>query len=116
MAAQGTGSKHEEPMPLAGQVFLGPLMLLVPVTPGVGADIVASSSMILGVFEYLGAELPLGVLSSFFFFLNQGTNAMRFPLSIVSQKFRYAGPSFTLNSRMSLILFFYIFLDQVIIQ
>ena len=35
---------------------------VVPVTPGVGVDVVASSLMILGVLELLGVQLPLGVV------------------------------------------------------
>ena len=35
---------------------------LVPVTPGVGADIVASSPMILSMLEHLEMELPLDVV------------------------------------------------------
>jgi hypothetical protein len=46
-------------MILAGWDFLHPWILGVPVTPDVGADIVASSSMILGVLEHLVMELPL---------------------------------------------------------
>lgn len=33
-----------------------------PVTPSVGADVVASSPMILDVLEHLGLELPLSVV------------------------------------------------------
>ena len=35
---------------------------LVPVTPCVGADVVASSPMILGFLEHLRVKLPLGVV------------------------------------------------------
>ena len=35
---------------------------MVPVTPSVGADVVASSPMILDVLEHLGLELPLSVV------------------------------------------------------
>jgi|UPI00001F7A40 hypothetical protein len=44
--------------------WLGGWVLLVPVTSGVGADVVSSSpdSMILGMLEHLGVELPLSVV------------------------------------------------------
>ena len=44
--------------------FLGAWVPLVPVTPGVGADVVSYTSepMILGMLEHLGVDLPLGVL------------------------------------------------------
>lgn len=48
-------------MTLAGQGFLHPSVLLVPVTPCIGADVVASH-MILGVSELLRVKLPLGVV------------------------------------------------------
>lgn len=44
----GTGANWEEPLPLAGWGLLCPMSLRVPVTLGIGADIVASP-MILGV-------------------------------------------------------------------
>jgi hypothetical protein len=34
----------------------------VPVTLGVGADVVVSSPVVLDMLEYLGVELPLGVV------------------------------------------------------
>ena len=61
-SAQGTGSDWKETMPLAGWGFLHSWILLVPVTPSVVANVVASSPMILGMLEYLEVELPLGVV------------------------------------------------------
>ena len=49
-------------MPLAGQEFLLPWTLGVPVAVGVGAEVVASSPVILGVLEHLGVKLPLVVV------------------------------------------------------
>ena len=49
-------------MPLTGQGSCVPGSLGVPVTPGVGADVVASSPMILEALELLGVQLPLGVV------------------------------------------------------
>lgn len=46
---------------LVGQGFLHPWVLRVPVTPCVGAGIVASL-MILGVSDLLEVELPLAVV------------------------------------------------------
>jgi hypothetical protein len=46
--------------------FVGPWILLVPVTPGVGTDIVSSDTMILGILERLGIQLPLSVHNQFF--------------------------------------------------
>ncbi len=43
----------------AGWGFLCPW---IPVTPSVGADVVASLSVILGMLEHLRVELPLGVV------------------------------------------------------
>lgn len=44
----GTGANWEEPLPLAGWGLLCPSILRVPVTSGIGADIMASP-VILGV-------------------------------------------------------------------
>lgn len=44
----------------AGQGFLPSWILGNPVTPGVGADVVAPTPLNLGISEYLGVELPLG--------------------------------------------------------
>ena len=55
--------KQEGTLPLPGQGFLSLWILGVPVTPGVGADVVASSPVILGVLEHLGDELALGVVA-----------------------------------------------------
>jgi hypothetical protein len=59
-SAQGlldTGSDQKEPVPLTrrggGRVFLCPWIQLVPVTPTVGADVVASSPMILDLSSFL---------------------------------------------------------------
>lgn len=49
-------------MPLVRQEFLHARILRDPATPGVGADVLASSPLILGVLEHLGVGLPLGVL------------------------------------------------------
>jgi hypothetical protein len=49
-------------MPLAGWGLLNPWILVVPATHGVGANVVASSPVILGVIEHLGLNLPLGVV------------------------------------------------------
>ena len=49
-------------MPPPGQGFLHPWIPLVEVTPGIGADVVVSSTIILGVLECLGIELPLSVV------------------------------------------------------
>jgi hypothetical protein len=61
-SAQHTGSVWKEPVPLARRGFLCPWIPGVPIIPGVGADGVASSPVILGMLEYLGVELPLGVV------------------------------------------------------
>jgi hypothetical protein len=60
MSTPGTCSNQKEPMHLAGHGFLSSWILGVPVTPGIGADVVASS-VILGVSDHLGGELPLGM-------------------------------------------------------
>lgn len=52
------GSILKEPIPVAEWGFLHPW---IPVTPGGGADIVASP-VLLGVLEHLGVELLLGVV------------------------------------------------------
>ena len=61
-SAQGTGSDWKKPIPLARQGFLSPCIAGVEVTPGVGADVVAPSPVILGVLEHLGFRLRLRVL------------------------------------------------------
>ena len=50
--------KLKEPLLLSGQGFLSPWILKVPVTPGVGADVVASP-VVLGMSEHLGVKVPL---------------------------------------------------------
>jgi hypothetical protein len=47
---------------LAGQGCLHPWILGVPVTQDLGADVVASSPVILGLLEHLGVKLSLGVV------------------------------------------------------
>ena len=46
MSAQGTGSDWKETMPLAGWGFLHSWILLVPVTPSVGAVVFLTSNPI----------------------------------------------------------------------
>ena len=50
----GYSLSQNEPVPLAGQGFLHRWILLDPVTPSVGTDVVASSPMMLCMLEYLG--------------------------------------------------------------
>lgn len=59
-SAQGTGSDPKDPMSLPGQELLCPW--IPGVTSGIGAVVVASSLLILGMLEHLGIGLPLGVL------------------------------------------------------
>ena len=47
---------------LAGQGCLHPWILGVPVTQDLGADVVASSPVTLGLLEHLGVKLSLGVV------------------------------------------------------
>ena len=47
---------------LAGQGCLRPWILGVPVTQDLGADVVASSPVTLGLLEHLGVKLSLGVV------------------------------------------------------
>ena len=49
-------------MPLAGQGCLHPWILGVPVTQDLGADVVASSPVILGMLEHLGVKFVLCVV------------------------------------------------------
>ena len=50
----GYSLSQNEPVPLAGQGFLHRWILLDPVTPSVGTDVVASSPMMLCMLECLG--------------------------------------------------------------
>jgi hypothetical protein len=49
-------------MPLIGQGLLRPWIPGVPVTPDIVLDVVASSPVILGMLEHLGADLSMGVV------------------------------------------------------
>ena len=49
-------------MPLAGQRCLHPWILGVPVTQDLGADVVPSSPVILGMLEHLGVKFVLCVV------------------------------------------------------
>ena len=60
-SALGVGSEQKESVPLAGKGVLGPWILGDSVTPGVGANVVASP-LILGVLEHLEMELPQNVV------------------------------------------------------
>jgi hypothetical protein len=53
---------QKEPVPLAGQEFMHPWIVLISVNPSVGADVVGSSPMMLYMLECLGDRLPLGVV------------------------------------------------------
>jgi hypothetical protein len=55
-------SNWEEPVPLTRWGFLCPWIAGVAITPGVGANVVAPSLVILGMLEHLGVELTLGVV------------------------------------------------------
>lgn len=57
----GTGTNQKKPVPLAWQGFLYPCFPGVPVTPGIGAAVVASF-VILGVSDLLGDRIPLCVV------------------------------------------------------
>jgi hypothetical protein len=57
-----TGSDWKEPKLLARHGLLSPQILGIPVTPVVGADVVAFSPMILGMLEHLGLKHPLGIV------------------------------------------------------
>ena len=61
-SAPGAGSNWKEPVPLASWGFLCPWIPGVPVIPSVGAYVVASSPVVLGMLEHLGVELLLGVV------------------------------------------------------
>lgn len=58
-SAPDAGSDWKESVPLAGQESLCPWILLDPVTLAFGADVVASSPLILCVLEHLGVELSV---------------------------------------------------------
>lgn len=55
-------TRKKKSMPLAGWRFLHLWILWVPVTPGVGADVVTSFPVILGMSVHWGVWLPLGVV------------------------------------------------------
>lgn len=62
VSTQGTGSDWKELVTLSGLGFLCPWIPVVPITHGVGADIVVSSPMNLDVLEHPGVELLLRVV------------------------------------------------------
>jgi len=58
---QGIGSDRKELVLLAGREILHPWILGVPVTLGIGADVLASSPIILGMLEHREIQLSLDV-------------------------------------------------------